>query len=100
VSAVLWLLQRVSGLLLVGLAGLHVGVQYGLFPSPFRRPVLIGVDWLLLGLVLYHGFNGLRTIALDYIGGREGQRLVNRLLWILGLALFAYGGWGLAVMVW
>ncbi len=97
-SAFLWLLQRASGLLLVGLVGIHVGVQHALFPSPFRRAVLLGTDWMLLGTVLYHGLNGLRTIVYDYVGDPPAQRLVSGVLWVVGLALLAYGSWGLLVM--
>jgi succinate dehydrogenase hydrophobic anchor subunit len=99
VTAVLWVLQRASGLFLVLLAGLHVGVQHGLFSLSFRRPVLLGIDWLLLAIVLYHGLNGVRTIAYDYLSGRSAQQAVDRLLWVLGLALFAYGSWGLVLFL-
>ncbi len=95
-SAILWVLQRASGLLLVGLAGIHLGVQHALFLVPFRRSVLLGVDWLLLGVVLYHGLNGVRTIAHDYLSSRGAQQAVDWALWIAGLALFVYGSWGLA----
>ncbi|MGQ0548153.1 MAG: hypothetical protein ACT4PY_00570 [Armatimonadota bacterium] len=94
-SAALWLLQRASGLLLVLLVGIHVGVQHGLFRVPLRRTMLIGVDWLLLAVVLYHGLNGVRTVAYDYIHRRPAQRMVDWALWIAGLVLFFYGSWGL-----
>lgn len=95
-SAALWLLQRASGLVLVLLAGIHVGLQHALFPVPLRREALLGVDWLLLGIVLYHGFNGIRTIAHDYLTGPSAQRAADWMLWVAGLALFLYGSWGLA----
>ena len=97
-NAFLWVLQRISGLILIGLVGLHVGVQYGFWESPFRRPVLIGIDWAMLALVLYHGVNGLRTIAYDYVSHPPAQRLVSGILWIAGFALFVYGSWGLSAM--
>jgi succinate dehydrogenase hydrophobic anchor subunit len=96
--AILWLLQRASGLALVPLAGLHVAVQHGLLPFAFRRPVLITVDWLLLAIVLYHGLNGVRTVAYDYVARPRAQRAVGRALWVAGIALFAYGGWGLVLL--
>jgi succinate dehydrogenase hydrophobic anchor subunit len=96
VSAILWLLQRASGLVLVLLAGIHLGVQHALFPVPLRREVLLGVDWLLLGIVLYHGFNGIRTIAHDYLKAPGTRRATDWMLWVAGLALLLYGSWGLA----
>lgn len=98
-SAALWMLQRASGLLLIVLVGVHLGVQHNLFHVPLRRTVLIGVDWLLLAVVLYHGLNGLRTIAYDYIHRRPAQRAVDLGLWIAGAALFIYGTWGLLVFI-
>lgn len=96
--AILWLLQRASGLALVPLAGLHVGVQHALLPVGIRRPVLIAVDWLLLAIVLYHGLNGVRTVAYDYVARPRAQRVVDWTLWAVGLALFAYGSWGLFLL--
>jgi succinate dehydrogenase hydrophobic anchor subunit len=97
-SAALWLLQRASGLALVVLAGLHVIVQHALLPVVIRRPVQLAVDWLLLALVLYHGLNGVRTVACDYVMAPARQRAITAALWAAGLALFAYGGWGLAAL--
>lgn len=94
-SAILWLLQRASGLVLVLLVAIHLGVQHTLFAVPLRRAVLIAVDWMLLAAALYHGLNGLRTVAYDYLHRAGAQRAVNWTLWLTGLALFLYGSWGL-----
>jgi succinate dehydrogenase hydrophobic anchor subunit len=98
VSAILWILQRASGLVLVAVAGLHVIVQAALLPVAIRRPTLLAVDWVLLALVLYHGLNGVRNVALDYVHRQEMQRALSAVLWVIGLGLFAYGGWGLLVL--
>lgn len=95
-SAILWLFQRASGLVLVLLAGIHLGAQHALFPVSLRRGVLLGVDWLLLGIVLYHGFDGVRTIAHDYLRGPGARRTADWVLWTAALVLFLYGSWGLA----
>ena len=97
-SAILWVLQRASGLVLVAVAGLHVVVQAALLPVAIRRPTLLAIDWVLLALVLYHGLNGVRTVALDYASGPTAQRTISTALWIIGVGLFAYGGWGLLVL--
>jgi succinate dehydrogenase / fumarate reductase membrane anchor subunit len=98
VSAILWVLHRTSGLALVVVAGLHVVVQAALFPVPIGRPVLLIVDWALLALALYHGLNGVRTVALDYVHRPPAQRTVSAALWVVGLGLFIYGGWGLLLL--
>lgn len=97
-SAIHWLLQRASGLALVILAGVHVIVQHALLPVVVRRPAQLAVDWLLLALVLYHGLNGVRTVAYDYVATPAAQRAIAAALWAAGLALFAYGGWGLVLL--
>lgn len=97
-SAFLWMFQRASGLVLIALVGVHVGIQYGFVTTSFRRPVLLAIDWIMLALAVYHGVNGLRTIAYDYLGHSPAQRAVSAALWVAGLVLFAYGSWGLALM--
>jgi succinate dehydrogenase hydrophobic anchor subunit len=94
----LWILQRASGLALVVVAGLHVVVQAALLPVAIGRPTLLVLDWVLLALVLYHGLNGVRTVALDYVPRPAAQRIVTVLLWAIGVGLFAYGGWGLRLL--
>jgi succinate dehydrogenase hydrophobic anchor subunit len=83
---------------LVALVGLHVVVQAALLPIAIRRPTLLTIDWVLLALVLYHGLNGLRTVALDYVRTPGVLRTISAVLWIAGLGLFAYGGWGLLIL--
>lgn len=97
--ALLWVLQRASGLLLVVVAGSHIAVQQGFLPFAIPRPTLIAIDGALLALVLYHGLNGLRTVVFDYITQRGSQRVIDWALWAAGLALFAYGGWGLVLLM-
>jgi succinate dehydrogenase / fumarate reductase cytochrome b subunit len=69
-----WLLQRVTGLALVGYLFLHIAVistgQAGAdtFDDVLRvlqSPVFVALDLLLLAAVLYHGLNGLRVVLLD-----------------------------------
>jgi succinate dehydrogenase hydrophobic anchor subunit len=95
-SAILWTLQRASGLLLVLLVALHLGAQAALFPVPLRRHTLLGIDAVLLGAVLYHGVAGVRTIAHDYLRSAAARRAADVGLWCAGAALAAYGVWRLA----
>jgi succinate dehydrogenase / fumarate reductase cytochrome b subunit len=69
-----WLLQRVTGVALVGYLFLHVAListgQAGADTfddvlKVLQTPVFVALDLLLLAAVLYHGLNGLRVVLLD-----------------------------------
>ncbi len=97
-----WLLQRVSGVLLVGYLFLHIAVistsrsgEDG-FDSALRivqHPVLAALDIALIAIVLYHAFNGVRVILFDLgIGIRQQAALFwsSVALTVVGTAITAY----------
>ena len=47
-------------------------------------------DWLMLMLVLFHGFMGMRVVISDYVDGRA-RRCSSALLYLLAIALFVMG---------
>ena len=113
-----WLLQRFSGAALVVLILAHgwyshfvpIGdVRAGLQAEPvvfeavkrrLAQSGFIALDFLLLGLVLYHGLNGMRNIFLEWGPAAKRQRLVEGALWTVGLAAFAVGARTLAIFIW
>lgn len=113
-----WILQRVSGLLLVVLIVAHgwfshfvpiSNVQAGLQAEPVvfdavkRRLAqggFIALDFVLLGVVLYHGLNGMRNIFLEWGPAARRQHLVEGGLWVVGLVAFGFGARTLAVFIW
>tara|TARA_B100000315_G_scaffold255647_1_gene299550 strand:- start:975 stop:1373 length:399 start_codon:yes stop_codon:yes gene_type:complete len=77
-----WLLQRVTGVALVGYLFLHVAVistgraGAGTFDDVLKvlqTPIFVALDLLLLAAVLYHGLNGLRVVLLDLGIGIQRQ---------------------------
>jgi succinate dehydrogenase hydrophobic anchor subunit len=50
---------------------------------------------LFIPAVIYHAFNGLWSIALDYNPSPAKQRLLGWLFWTGGIALTIYGYFGL-----
>ena len=69
-----WLLQRVTGVLLVAYLLLHIGVissvQVGAHAFDralafVQQPVFAYLDIALIAIVIYHGANGMRVILLD-----------------------------------
>ena len=48
---------------------------------------------LLLGVALYHGLYGLRTILFELTLSRVTERVISAVLLVLGLGLFSLGTW-------
>ena len=92
-SILLWLLQRVSGALLVGLLGLHIWVSN--FTTDWAALLRAGVDISLLALALFHGLNGVRAVVLDFGPDFQGRRFLSVGLWMLGFTAFLFGVYGL-----
>ncbi len=100
-----WLLQRVTAAALVLVLGVHLWVLH--FAGEHAVLTLAGVsvrlralsymltDYTLLGVALYHGLYGLRSVLLDYISGRRAARAVTVGVWVIGVAAFLYGAYAL-----
>jgi len=95
-----WLLQRVTGLVL--LAGLVVhfyvmhysggnALDYESVMARLESPYWKAFDILFLVAILYHGFNGLWGIAIEYIGNDRLLKPVQLLIVVLSLGLFFTG---------
>ena len=48
---------------------------------------------LLLGVALYHGLYGLRTILFELTLSRVTEKVISAILLVLGLGLFGLGTW-------
>lgn len=88
-----WLLHRVSALALVGLLALHVGVQ--LYPQTGLgilrvRGVYGGLLDLTLGLVLLHGFLGVRSTVRETSLDERLATVTTSLVAIVFAAVFLY----------
>jgi succinate dehydrogenase / fumarate reductase cytochrome b subunit len=96
-----WFFLRVSGVLLVVLAGGHLFITHYLnvptdttFDFVARRwanPLWRTFDWLLLMSALWHGVLGLRYSVTDYLR-RPGWRVLGHAtIWVLGFLFTALG---------
>ena len=96
-----WYLIRLSGLALFVLALAHFSILHFLFdPAQQDSDFIANVrwsslfwratDWLMLMLVLFHSFLGVRVVVRDYVkGGRRTALLMG--LYLLGFVLFVMG---------
>jgi succinate dehydrogenase / fumarate reductase, membrane anchor subunit len=88
----LWLFQRVSAVLLVVILGVHLWLaNFGQASSSLRA--VLGV--VLLGLALFHGLNGVRTVIFDFNIGVQGRKFTTMLLLLLGVVSLLFGMCGL-----
>jgi succinate dehydrogenase / fumarate reductase membrane anchor subunit len=91
-SAGLWILQRLTAVLLIIFLGVHIWVNnFSTDWSAFLRAM---IDLSLLALALFHGLNGVRTIVLDFDVGSQGRRYLSVSLVMLGFAAFLFGVFG------
>lgn len=91
-SVGLWLLQRITAVLLVVLLGLHLWLSN--FSVNWVASVRALIDLTLLGLALFHGLNGVRAIVLDFGVGPQGRRYLSVSLVMLGFSAFLFGVYG------
>ena len=88
----LWLFQRVSAVLLIIILGVHLWLaNFGQASASLRA--MLGV--VLLGLALFHGLNGVRTVVLDFDVGIQGRKFATMLLLLLGVVSLLFGMYGL-----
>ncbi len=99
---IIWYLMRVSGVGLFVLALAHFSILHFIWDPANQTAQFIidqrwdnvfwrGFDWLLLMLVLFHGFMGMRTVILDYVHHPEWRPALLWALYILGAVLFVFG---------
>lgn len=115
-GAMHWFLQRITGVLLILLVGIHILVvhfipmgfalaeQFGVssYQATYERLAggwFFAIDWTLLVLALYHGLNGVRTVILDFSFGPKLNLLISIIFVLVGVLAIIYGSWILMVVL-
>lgn len=98
----LWLVQAVTGGLLVLLLAVHLVAQHILAPGGLRdhaavlayfsHPVALVAEVGLLASVIVHACLGMRSSLADVLGD-VGLRRASGVITVVGIAVFAYGVW-------
>ena len=104
-----WLLNLFCGLAILLLLGWHLAVMHldgllGLIVPVSTDPlawehvvargknaVVAGTYVLLLGIALFHGFYGLRTVLTEYWPSKGAETLITAVCWTAGGTLFTVG---------
>lgn len=95
-----WLLQMLTGLLMILLVTVHFYVthmvshdalSYSEVVSRVEKPEFQMLYALLLLVVSFHAFNGLRAILLDTSGGMRKKGAVTAITMLGFVAAFGYG---------
>jgi succinate dehydrogenase hydrophobic anchor subunit len=105
----LWMVQAITGGLLLVFLGVHLIAQHLLVPaglrdyeavvSYLRQPLALIAELGLLGSVIVHVVLGLRASFVEMVQSRAWLRRITVALWAGGAIAFAYAIWLTAVVV-
>lgn len=98
-----WIGQVISGVLLLGLLGLHMIAHHFVVEGGLRdyadvlryigNPLILVIELVFLVVVTYHALIGVRSILFDLGLKPSQQKSLTNLLWIVGVLTVAYGIW-------
>jgi succinate dehydrogenase cytochrome b556 subunit len=104
-----WILQALTGALLVMLLGMHIVVQHFVVEGGLRdyqqvvaylsKPSVFLLEVAFLIVVTWHALLGVRAIILDLGLQPAAERKLSTTLTIVGVAVVAYGIWLSATIV-
>ena len=92
-----WILHRITGIALIGYLFLHI---FSLSPLTqgeqafndkiklYTSPVFMVLEWLLFAFVLFHSFNGIRIVLVDWAEGSKYHKSLYAWSWFIGILLF------------
>lgn len=92
-----WILHRITGLGLTAYIYVHIYALTTLTQGEkafdeemklFTTPVFKVLEWLLFSLVLFHAFNGVRIVLVDWANGARYHKKILTVVYGLGIVLF------------
>lgn len=94
-----WLWQRITGAILVVGMAVHIiilplsgkTITFDTVAARLKLAGWLAFDLVLLGACLYHGFNGLWAVLLDFNPSSGVKKTAATVLTGLGLVLLVYG---------
>ncbi len=97
-----WILHRITGLGLTAYIYIHIYALTTLTQGEkafdeemklFTTPVFKILEWLLFSLVLFHAFNGVRIVLVDWANGARYHKKILTVVYSLGIVLFVGMGY-------
>lgn len=108
-GAFLWLFKIVAGVMIVALLGIHFVVNHLVAPEGllsyadvvayYDNPIIPLMEIVFLVFVIGHALVGLRSILLDLNPSDRVLRILDVVLWVVGVAFTVYGIWLVWVIV-
>jgi succinate dehydrogenase hydrophobic anchor subunit len=108
-STIGWLIQVVTGGLVLVLVTLHMIANHFIVPGGLRgfadvvaylrTPVILVLEVAFLIVVTWHGMLGLRAVLFDFGLSPRTERLITRVLTVVGVATVVYGLWLTAIVI-
>jgi len=96
-----FVVQVVTGALLLVLLALHMLAQHFIVPTGLRfyddviawlsNPVVVAVEVAFLGTVTYHALLGVRAILFDFGFSERTERRITNVLVVVGIVTVVYG---------
>ncbi len=101
-GSIAWILHRITGLLLVFYLLLHIWVIHHITSGPegfnkvmsvVQKPIFLLLEIGLLGTVLYHAFNGVRIMIVEFADNAAGaHKAIFGAVMAIAIFLFLVGG--------
>ncbi|MEJ2747248.1 MAG: hypothetical protein P8183_04950 [Anaerolineae bacterium] len=102
-AGALWLVQAITGLLLIALLGLHMIAHHFIAAGGLRNyqevlayvsnPAIFVIEVVFLLVVTPHAMLGLRAVLVDLGLGKQTSKTMNWLLTVVGAVIIIYGVW-------
>ncbi len=92
-ESTLTLLQYISALILMVVAGLHLFANNAPHIGPLihDNPLYPAMMVIFLTALLYHLLNGIRSILVEIIPGKYAAKSISWCLLLIGIAAYIYG---------
>jgi len=97
-----WILHRLSGLALVFYITMHIWIINTLTQGPekfnavmvfLNSPFFKYLEVALWGVILFHAFNGVRILLIDFFKGSFRQKKIFIILIAIAFLLWAFGSY-------
>jgi succinate dehydrogenase hydrophobic anchor subunit len=104
-----WLIQVITGALVLLLVTLHMIANHFIVPNGLRSftdvvdylrtPIVLFFEVTFLVVVTWHGLLGLRAVLFDFGLSRRTERAITGVLAVVGVVTVGYGLWLTSVVI-